>query len=393
MKELTRILVIDPNRESRDALRRVLATIEGFWVAEVLEIYQGAATRVIELAPELTIIHLDPDPQQALDLIATVTRTDPKAVVLPASRATDSSLILRAVRAGAREFLTLPAQRNELLEIADRLLGSREQSRASSSTVRRVVAVTGAAGGVGATSVAVNLATSFAAASDSETLLVDLDMVFGSVDAALDIVTDHTLFTVLQSFERLDATLLRRSMTRHASGLYVLPRPQAIEEIARVDPETLLRLLGLLKGTFGTVVADTSKGLQTSDFAAYETADVILVVAQLELTCLRNTARLLDLFRQCDGLADRVKLVINRAGSSDNEISQAKAEETLRMPISWQIPNATKVFQAARIQGVPIADVAKGSRPHQVFLEIARTIRPPSERESRPKKGFFAALF
>src|SRR5262249_8148852 len=175
-----------------------------------------------------------------------------------------------------------------------------------------------ASGGVGVTTVAVNLAAALAA-KEQETLLLDLDMVFGSVDAALDIVTDHTVFTVLQNFERLDATLLKRSMTRHASGLYVLPRPQSIEDIARVEPDTLHRLLGLLKATFGTVVIDTSKGLQTSDFAALEVADVILVVVQLDLTCLRNTARLLGLFRQFDGLNDRVKLVANRAGSTDTE--------------------------------------------------------------------------
>ncbi len=251
----------------------------------------------------------------------------------------------------------------------------------------------GASGGVGVTSVAVNLATCLAAAKEQETILLDLDMVFGSVNAALDIVTDHTLYTVLQSFERLDATLLKRSMTRHASGLYVLPRPQAIEEVGKVDPDTLQRLLGLLKAAFGTVVIDTSKGLQSSDFAALEMSDVILVVAQLELTCLRNTARLIQLFQQFDGLADRVKLVVNRYGSTDTEISQAKAEETFKMPIAWQIPNAIKGFQAARIKGAPIADVAKGSRPHQVFLEMARAVRPLTEEPVKPRKGLFAALF
>jgi pilus assembly protein CpaE len=393
MKDLIRIVLIDPNGESRDALRRLLGTIGGFWVAEVLETYRGVAAHVGEIAPDLIIVALDADPQQAIDLIGAVTKAHPQAAVLPASRSSDSALILRAVRAGAREFLTLPAQPAEVLEIAGRLLEGRDESQAPAARGPRVVAVTGASGGVGATSIAVNLAASLAAAKEPETLLLDLDMVFGSVDAALDIVTDHTLFTVLQNFERLDATLLKRSMTRHASGLYVLPRPQLIDEIAKVDPETLHRLLGLLKASFGTVVIDTSKGLQSSDFAAMEIADVILVVVQLDLTCLRNTARLLGLFQQFDGLVDRVKLVVNRAGSTDAEISQAKAEETLKMPISWQIPNATKLFQAARIKGAPIADVAKGSRPHQVFLEIARAMRPPADEPAKPRKGFFAALF
>jgi pilus assembly protein CpaE len=393
MQDLTRIVLIDPNGESRDALRRLLGTIGGFWVAEVLEGYQGAAARVGEVAPDLAVVALDHDSQQAIELIGAVAKASPQVAVLPASRSRDSALILGAIRAGAREFLTLPAEPAEVLEIAGRLLRGRQESQATTARDRQVISVTGASGGVGVTTVAVNLATSLAAAKEQESLLIDLDMVFGSVDAALDIVTDHTLYSVLQSFERLDATLLKRSMTRHASGLYVLPRPQAIEEVAKVDPDTLHRLLGLLKAAFGTVVIDTSKGLQSSDFAALELSDLILVVAQLELTCLRNTARLIGLFQQFEGLVDRVKLVINRAGSSDTEISLAKAEETLKMPISWQIPNATKIFQPARVKGVPVANVAKGSRPHQVFLEMTRAVRPPAEEPAKPRKGFFAALF
>jgi pilus assembly protein CpaE len=394
MQDLTRIVLIDPNGESRDALRRLLGTIGGFWVAEVLDYYRGAAARVGEINPDLAVLALDHDSQQAIELIGAVAKASPQVAVLPASRSRDSALILGAVRAGAREFLTLPAEPAEVLEIAGRLLRGREESQATTARDRQVISVTGASGGVGVTTVAVNLAASLAAAAkEQETLLIDLDMVFGSVDAALDIVTDHTIFTVLQSFERLDATLLKRSMTRHASGLYVLPRPQAIEEVAKVDPDTLHRLLGLLKAAFGTVVIDTSKGLQSSDFAALELSDLIIVVAQLELTCLRNTARLIGLFQQFEGLVDRVKLVINRAGSSDTEISLAKAEETLKMPISWQIPNATKIFQPARVKGVPVADVAKGSRPHQIFLEMTRAVRPPAEEPAKPRKGFFAALF
>jgi pilus assembly protein CpaE len=121
---------------------------------------------------------------------------------------------------------------------------------------------------------------------------------------------------------------------------------------------------------------------------------VILVVVQLDVACLRNTSRLISVFKEFEGLADRVKLVANRVGLFDSEISQKKAEETLKMPIEWQIPNASRSFQEARIKGLPLAEVAKGSRPHHVFLEIARSIRPASAlAESKPKRGLFAAFF
>ncbi len=394
MKDVIRIVLVDPNEESRDALQRLLRTIGTIWVAEVFNTYEGAAHGIAAIAPDLTVVALDHDPGRAVDLIGSLAQAEPPAIVLPTSRSSDSALILRAIRAGAREFLTLPAEPAEVLEIINRLLRGRAETSKAADHGPQIISVTGAAGGVGATSVAVNLAASLAAAKERETILLDFDLVFGAVDADLDIVPDNTLYTVLQNFERLDQTLLKRSMTRHPSGLYVLPHPTAIEEAAKIDPETLNRLLGLLKAAFSTVVIDTSKGLQSSDFVAFEMSDVILVVVQLDLTCLRNSARLIGLFQQFDGLAERVKLVVNRAGSIDSEISLKKAEETLKMPISWQIPNATKILQAARIQGVPIGEIAKGSRPHQVFLEMARALRPvPEVLPVKPRKGLFAALF
>jgi pilus assembly protein CpaE len=394
MKELIRVVLVDPNEESRNALRRLLGAIGTIWVAEVFDSYAGLASRIVPLNPDLTIVALDHDANPAVELIQTLTEAAPGTVILPASRASDSALILRAVRAGAREFLTLPAEPAELLEIIGRLLRGRDEARVAAVRGPQVISVTGAAGGIGTTSIAVNLATSLAAAQGGETILLDFDLVFGSVDSALDIIPDNTLFTVLQSFERLDSTLLKRSMTRHGSGLYVLPHPTAIEEAAKIDGDMLHRLLGLLKADFSSVVIDTSKGLQASDFAAFEMSDLILLVLQLDFTCLRNSARLIELLRQCGDLAGRVKLVVNRSGSSETEISLKKAEEILKLPISWQVPNATKIHQAARIRGVPVADVAKGSRPHQVFLEMARELRPhPETSPAKPRKGFFAALF
>jgi pilus assembly protein CpaE len=167
-----------------------------------------------------------------------------------------------------------------------------------------------------------------------------------------------------------------------------------MEDAAKIDPDALRRLLTLLKAAFPSVIIDTSKGLQSSDFAAFEMADVILVVLQLDLTCLRNTARLMQLFQQFEGLPERVKLVVNRSGSHDSEISHKKAEETLRMPISFHVPNATKLFFAARAKGVPIDAIATGSKAHQAILQIARSVRPyPAVEEAKPRRGLFAAFF
>lgn len=396
LKDAIRIVLVDPNDDSRHALQLLIGGIADLWLADVCSQYPGMETRVSEVAPDLVIVVLDSDPLQAIQLVQAILQKTPGVSVLPASRDRDSAVLLRAIRAGAREFLPMPTAADDLLESVKRLVHPREQGQTTAGGARgpQIITITGASGGVGCTSLAVNLATTLAKASAHETLLADFDLLFGSVDACLDIIPDQTLQAVIQSIDRLDPTLLKRSLTRHSSGLYVLPHPVAMEDAAKIDPEALRRLLTMLKAAYPSVLIDASKGLQSADFVAYEMSDVILVVLQLDLTCLRNTARLLQLFQQFDGLLDKVKLVINRSGSHDAEISLKKAEETLRMPVSFQIPNATKLFYAARAKGVPIDTIATGSRAHQAILQVARAVRPfPTAEEAKRRKGLFAAFF
>ena len=394
MKDAIQVVLVDPISESRQMLQQAFASISTVWLAEACTRYQGAAQRVSEIAPQLVVVVIDEDPATAINLITSLVQNHPGVAVLPASRVRDSSVILRVVRAGAREFLTLPTKPEELLDTVNRLLNRRDDTQPAASKGPQVIAVTGAAGGVGCTTLAVNLATTLAKASSDEVVLTDFDLMLGSLDACLDIIPDHNLLGVVQNIDRLDLTLLKRSMTRHSSGLYVLPHPVAMEEAAKIDVDSLRRVIQLLKAAFPTVVIDTSKGLQSSDFVAFETADMILIVLQLDLTCLRNTARLLHLFQQFDGYRERLRLVVNRSGSQECEISLKKAEETLKMPITWQIPNSTKAVHTARAKGVPIEAVAAGSRVHQAFLEIAKGIKPaPASELAKPRRGFFAAFF
>ena len=398
MKESMQVFLVDPIEESREAIQRLFASVSNVCLAESFPSYEGASKRIAETDSDLVVVNIDEDPAQAISLIQTLNQNCPNIAILPASRVRDSSVILKVIRAGAREFLSLPADPQELSVALGRLLDRRDRNdpkiEAAKNKGPQVIAITGAAGGIGCTTLAVNIGTTLAKTSSQEAVLVDFDLMLGSLDACLDIIPEHTLQGVIQNIDRLDLTLLKRSMTRHESGLYVLPHPAAMEDSAKIDHESLRRVLLLLKAAFPTVIIDTSKGLQSSDFVAFEMADLIVIVIQLDLTCLRNTARLLQLFQQFDGFTERVRLVANRSGSHETEISLKKAEETLRMPINFQIPNATKIIHAARAKGVPIDAVAAGSRIHQSILEVVKGLKPQTEPiEAKPRRGLFAAFF
>jgi pilus assembly protein CpaE len=241
----------------------------------------------------------------------------------------------------------------------------------------------------------VNLATTLARKSEQTVVIADFDLLTGAVDTCLDMIPDQTLLQVSQNADRLDLTLLKRTLGRHLSGLYVLPHPVSMEDVPKIDPEALRRVVSLLKAAFDIVVIDTSKALQASDLVAFEMADSILLVVELSLSNLRNSARLLQLFRQFEGMVDRVKVVVNRVGAANTEISLKKAEETLNTQASWQIPNAYKLVTCARSKGVTIEDEGPGSRVQKSILDIAHAFEDPAavKAEIKPRRGRFAAFF
>ncbi len=127
-----------------------------------------------------------------------------------------------------------------------------------------MIAVAGATGGVGTTSLAVNLGCILAADPGNSVALVDIDLCLGDADVFLDTIPDYTLLDVAQNVTRLDFTLLKRSLTKHSSGLYLLPRPVQLEDMALITPDDMRRVIGLLKATFTHLIIDCRRATTRS---------------------------------------------------------------------------------------------------------------------------------
>ena len=151
------------------------------------------------------------------------------------------------MRAGAKEFLTQPLKPEDLAAALQRVARQKHGSRPGNPHGCKVIAVTGATGGVGTTSLAVNLGCALAADKDNSVVLLDLDLALGDADVFLDTIPEYTLSDVAQNIGRLDLTLLKRSLTKHDSGLYLLPRPVQLEDARLITTDELTRVLGLLK--------------------------------------------------------------------------------------------------------------------------------------------------
>ncbi|SIO65409.1 pilus assembly protein CpaE [Singulisphaera sp. GP187] len=404
-----RVLLVDPHEASRRSLLAQFEQLGSIWLAEVCAAYSVAVQRAAEIRPEVTVVVADANPDEAAKLIRALVEQAPHASIIAATHAAETRTVVNLVKSGASEIVTLPIS-NELLLNTITAMAQGEPSRAPAhhpaplSQVQtppagmvpksKTIVVTGASGEVGCTSLAVNLATTLAKTPGRDVVIADFELMFGAVDTLLDVVPENTLIEIVNSVDRLDSTLLKRMLCRHQSGLYVLPRPHELIDAARLAPEHLPDTLKLLQSTFSAVVLDTSKSLQTSDFIAYDAADVILVVVQLDLTSVKNTVRLLNCLKGFDGLSERVQIVANRVGSLRNTLSIQTAEETFMRPVSWQIPNATKTFHVARDRGVPIDLIAPRSDTQRVLTEMANTLVPSLVTvEPKPPRGFFRSRF
>jgi pilus assembly protein CpaE len=392
MSNVLRLAIVDPNDTTRNALKTMLLGMDTVWLEAECSRYEFFSDVVTQTHPDIGIICLDSNPAKGLELVEKVGEAAHDCAILVISSSTDGQVILQAMRAGAKEFLSQPVKLQDILDALSRISEKkfgRGENKARGSTV---IAVAGATGGVGTTSLAVNLGCALAKDPKKSVALIDLDLCLGDADVFLDSIPDYTLVDVAQNVSRLDFALLKRSLTKHSSGLYLLPRPVQMEDMSLITPDDLQRVVGLMKATFSHLVIDLSKGYTANDTVALQMANHILLVTQLDLPCLRNVVRLLTSFKEDKDLSEKIKVVVNRAGLDAGAISLKKAQETIGREVFWQVPNDYKTMVEVRNNGVPLVEQAPKAAVTQSVMGLAESLtgdrkENAAEEEADAKAG------
>jgi pilus assembly protein CpaE len=381
MKDVQRIAIVDPSDATREELRNVLLGMEDVWLESECARYEFFFDVIQQSHPDVVVISLDSDQSKALQLISQLAAQVPEMPILAISARGDGQAILQALRSGAREFLTVPVVLEELIKALQRLRrttrvtdGGRVVNEPTNRVESMVIAVLGSRGGVGSTTLAVNLGATLAMDPAHSVALVDLDLALGDTHVCLDLMTDYTLADVALNVDRLDMQFLKRSLSKHASGLSLLPRPELIEDAGLIREDHLQRVIGLLRASYTHLVLDLSKGFSPNDITALRMADVILLVAQLDLSSLHNTVRMLMSLGNDDSLINKVQIVLNRVGSGETEITPAQAAETISKPIHWQIPNDPRPILDSRNQGLPLVQHAPRTKAQVAIVALASAI-------------------
>ena len=398
MNEVVRLAIVDPNEATRNTLKNLLLGIDTVWLEAECSRYEFFIDVAAQTKPDIALICFDSDSTKGLDLVAELSRRIPECSSLVVSSSQEGSLILQAMRNGAKEFLGYPLNLEDFLAALDRIrqmTGGHE--RGGEARTSKVVTVAGVGGGVGCTALAVNLACILAGNEKNSVALIDLDLTLGDADVWLDIIPDFTIQDVAENITRLDFSLLKRSLTKHDCGAFLLPRPVQIDDATNIMPDELRRIIQLLKATFTHLVIDISKMYSPLDVAAMDLSDTLLLVTQLDLPGLRNVVRLNQYFDLRDMPTDKIKVVINRAGLEASQISLGKAQETIGREIVAQIPNDYPTMVESRNNGIPLLIQAPKAKLTKALEQLAGQIDASVEQSGtktpeKPKKGLFSFL-
>ncbi len=386
MSNVLRLALLDPTDSTREATKKMLLGMDVVWLEAECSRYEFFPDVVRQSAPDVGVVNLDADPQKAIALLDRLRVESPDCCLLAMSKSSDGQLILQAMRAGVREFLPSPASLEDMMAALARISETKYGGSAGKSKAARVFAVAGASGGVGCTSLAVNLSCILASNPQNTVALVDLDLAVGDADVFLDTIPEYSLIDVTQNVSRLDFQLLKKSLTKHSSGLYLLPRPVQLQDVQYITPDALRRVFGLLKATFSHIVIDVSKAYTPIDLAAFEFANDILMVVQLDLPCLRNLVRIQMSFDEIEGFRDKLKIIVNRVGLESGQIKLKKAKETIGREIFYQIPNDYRTMVEVRNNGIPLLQQAPKAPITQAMQGLATLLggdvnKPPASEE------------
>lgn len=321
--------------------------------------------------PDIIIMEVK-DVAQGVEDIKRILTVFPNISIFATCANKDSESILKIMRAGAVEYLLRPLDpldlEHALIKVARFLVSSDRKPYGEGI----VVSVYNYAGGMGATTVAVNLAASLAM-GNSKVILVDLNLFCGDVSSFLDINPRYTLSNVTSNIARLDRSFLESVVIKHSSGVYVLSDPQNVEEYFDITSDQIRNVISFLKFLFDYIVIDCGGQFDERILAIFENSEQIFFVFVPSLPSIKNVKRYLEVIKK-KGFSKHTKLIMNRYHPKE-DIKIEDIERVLEEKIFMTIPNDYPCVISSINKGEPLVKLFPRSPVSKAIMKLAENVK------------------
>ena len=392
MKRTLTFLVLSRDATDSKELTRALSAHAGTSLLMTSDDAEQIFTEACRLRPSAVVINLTHMGEPALKLVQRLVNDCPNTAVICASRECSPDMILRSMRTGARDFIRLPINDDELTTVIDRTAEFAVEHADHEPKKRgRSIAVFSSKGGCGTTLIATNLAMT----QKTPTVLVDLNLQSGDMELLLGLKPKFSLADVVENRDRLDDALLASYITPHSKNVSLLAAPTKAESAEDIEPKHIYEVMELLRQRYDNVIIDTPHSFDSVTISTLDHADQILVVLTLEIHAIRSTRRALEIFDRLGYPRKKVRLVVNR-WSKNIELDQKQVEDFLGERVVAFIQSDYKAAVNSINLGQPLVESAPGSLVTTDLFNLASKVfgnGVEAPTPAAPGKRPFNALF
>ncbi len=345
MAQFLRIIVATPDEASRSLIVQAAAQHGAARVVAEVERAHDLMEVVARRRPHLAFVASDLADLSGFEAAATLVRRYPRLFIAMITPRTNADEVRRAMKAGARECLFEPLSAETVLRVVE---DAKSGSQAVVEHKAAIVAVTSSKGGVGKSTIAVNLAIALQQLGVGRVAIVDGDLYFGDLAVLLNIKPERTIHDLNAA---LDAEIADRFLFVHSTGIEVLAAPSRTEQADEITPEQFRTILTVLQTLYDYIVVDVTVSAFETMLASLDVADVGVVVSTLDVVCLKDVSQVIGVLTKLRFPLHNITLVGNRYDERVS-LNPKDAERTLGLRFATVLPRDDRVVIAAN-RGVP----------------------------------------
>ncbi len=366
MDKKLNVIITDSDATMRNILKNYLKNIDGAELCAEFDSPQDCIDKA-KNTPDCVLI-IDLAAENALQTISLIHQSARQVRIVALSDLTTTSSIIRALRAGAIEYLTKPVTETAFCAL---IRGFVENDGDVSTNSCKVISTFSNKGGIGKTSIAVNTAVEIADMTKEKVALIDLNLQLGDVSTFLDLNPGFDIAYIAKNLDNMDDSELIQSLSQYKnSTLYVVADPINIEKSKEITSEQRDSLIKRLKKIFSYIIIDVSTSIDAKSIKALDISDVILLVAVVNLPAVRNLQRCMNMFEKLGYSREKIKLVLNRYMENE-EIKTSDIEDVVKQKVYWKIPNNYLTMMSAVNKGAPVSRINPDSNIAINYKEFA----------------------
>ncbi len=379
----TRVLAIVETGPGELQITAALSNQPDFELVDILSKLDKVTQEIRAARPDIIIVDHQIGSQPTLDTLDELALEFPAAALLAILPSNDSVYAQQVMLAGARAFIIPPFTQVNLLStlrrVRDLEARRRQPAAAPAGGVEagtrplHILAVYSPRGGVGCSSVAINLAVALREETDQRVLLLEGKLLFGHLGLMLNLRTPSSIADLVPHMHALEDTMVREVVAQHSSGIHVLLSPTGLEVAQGIRPEALYNILNGLRPMYDFIVIDAGSVLNDNTVTLLDAADRVLLVTVPDLAALHDATRFVRLSRSLAYPEGKVGIVLNRAGLlggvKTNDIETALRHEVFAH-ISDDGPNALRSIN----RGIPMLLKYPRSPASRAFQQLAKTL-------------------